>query len=116
MDIFEFMKDVDFVWKVFDLEYTNDDEKRVTAVHWECTGTYIKDENTYVSSRSGVMSNFSPNEEDFIPFENLTEEKCVQWVRNTTANFNQAKVLSSIAHSILEQSKPEVINGVPWEK
>jgi hypothetical protein len=114
-------KDINFTWSVYDLERTDDEEKRVIAVHWKCVGEYLN----YKSERTGVTKEFQEqfcqdiydvmDGKEFIPYEDLTQEICITWVKYAPG-FNPLKVELGILNSIVEQIKPPVLNGVPWEK
>jgi hypothetical protein len=89
-------------WKINTLEYTNDNDKGVVTAHWDCTLS----EGEYSARRYGSCS-FQPDatSDDYIPFEDLTEEIVLGWVEDVEA---------SITAQIEEKKNPAILKGFPW--
>ena len=110
MNIFDFVDMVDYKWEVYHLEYNNEEEKKVTSIYWRCIGQYEQ----YSSIREGINSDFSPDGKDFIPYDKLTEDICIEWACFNTYDFNPLKIKAEIAASIKDQMPKEY--SVPWGK
>lgn len=106
-------KDVDYDLKIYDLEYVAD-TKTVTAIFWKCDGKIELEGKEYSSTRQGKVDEFRIDEEEFIEYEDITEEKCLEWLNNSK-QFHQGMVKGAILESIKQQLRPPVLNGVPWK-
>jgi hypothetical protein len=95
-------------WKINTLEYTNDNDKGVVTAHWDCTLS----EGEYSARRYGSCS-FQPDatSDDYIPFEDLTEEIVLGWVK---AEVGEEDVEASITAQIEEKKNPAILKGFPW--
>ena len=95
-------------WKINTLEYTNDNDKGVVTAHWDCTLL----EGEYSARRYGSCS-FQPDatSDDYIPFEDLTEEIVLGWVK---AEVGEEDVEASITAQIEAKKNPATLKGLAW--
>jgi hypothetical protein len=95
-------------WKINTLEYTNDNDKGVVTAHWDCTLS----EGEYSARRYGSCS-FQPDatSDDYIPFEDLTEEIVLGWVK---AEVGEEDVEASITAQIEAKKNPATLKGLAW--
>jgi hypothetical protein len=107
---------MEYVWKVTKLKrYTTDIvENAVIETYWEITGT---DENGNIGTFSGTTSfDLDIDLENFIPYEELTEEQILSWIQTAVAGI-EWQVEKSIADQI-QLKKSTIVeddeNSFPW--
>jgi hypothetical protein len=95
-------------WKINTLEYTNDSDKGVINAHWDATLT----DGDYSARRYGSCS-FSPDpsSDEYVPFESLTEELVIGWVKDT---LDVEEIEASLLAQIEEQKNPKTLKGLAW--
>lgn len=95
-------------WKINTLEYTNDSDKGVVTAHWDCTLL----DGEYSARRYGSCS-FEPLPEgsDYVPFEDLTEEMVIGWVKDT---LDVEEMEANLLAQIEQQKNPITVKGTPW--
>lgn len=77
----------------------------VTVVHW----TAVKEDGEDVASVYASMSVEAGDE--FVPFEQLTEEVVVEWVK---AKLDLESIEASLDAQIAAIKQPTVLSGLPW--
>ena len=94
-------------WTIAQLERTTA-TGGVTIAHWKVSKT----DGEYSASSYGTCS-FEPDEsaEDFVAFEDLTEEVVLEWVYEA---LDKDAVEESIATQIEAQKAPVTMAGLPW--
>lgn len=92
------------VFKIANLE-RQADTGLVTTVHWIAT----KEDGEAVASTYASMA-VEPSD-DFIPFEQLTEENVIDWVK---AGLDLESLEAALDAQIAEQKAPTVLSGMPW--
>ena len=97
-----------YKYSISNLEYSNDDTKGVLIAHYRITAT---DADESVTSYGTI--NFTPNSDypNFTPFEQLTEQTVVGWVKDT---LDTVEIEQSPADKLNEKLNPTVASGVPW--
>jgi hypothetical protein len=104
-------------WKVLELERKSEDGL-VTVVHWEATlseQVSIGEENTKKYS-SRVYGSISLSKgEEFIPFEELTQETVINWVKNCLGQEEVNRLEDILQEQINNQKNPPILKGVPWQ-
>jgi hypothetical protein len=105
------------VWTVVQLERNSSDDGVIVA-HWrasdsEQVGTG-DDAVSHYGSSYGTCS-FTPDAEsdDFVAFDDITEEMAVGWVKDC-AQITVSDIEASIANQIAESKAPSVVAEVPW--
>ena len=102
-------------WKINTLEYTNDSDKGVVVAHWDCSHTEVgegDDALSYSGRRYGSYSfQPEPSSEDYIAFDDLTEEIVLGWVK---AEVGEEDVEASITAQIEAKKNPATLKGLAW--
>jgi hypothetical protein len=95
-------------WKIEQLEYNNDEHGGVITAHWRCFST----DGNHTVSRYG-SAGFTPNPEDegFIPLEELSEETVLEWVWESVNKENTENAGASEIEALIS---PATIKGLPW--
>jgi hypothetical protein len=99
-----------FNWHIANLE-------RETANGIVFTAHYTIDANdgTYSAGAYGSLGLERPNEDEMIPFSQLTEEICVGWVKEKLTEEKVAEIEAALQAQLDEQHAPTKAAGVPWQ-
>jgi len=82
----------------------------VYVVHWKYTATTENEE--FTSTMSGIANVASPDPENFIPFEDLTQSQVTDWVESAV---DLEKFRDALDNIILEKQTPTTeLKDVPW--
>ena len=81
----------------------------VVTVHYNVSAT----DGTYSASTYGTISYQEQPGETFVPFDQLTEEIVVGWVKES---LGEATVEASLQSQIDAQANPTQQSGLPWGK
>lgn len=82
----------------------------VYIVHWKYTAT--SEDELFTSTTSGTANISSPDPENFIPFEDLTQSQVEGWVESAVDLEKFRDILDNI---ILEKQTPTTeLKDVPW--
>ena len=97
-------------WHIANLE-------RETADGVVFTAHYTIDANdgTYSAGAYGSCGLERPDEEEMIPFSELTEEICVGWVKEELTEKKVAEIEAALQAQLDEQRAPSKAAGVPWQ-
>jgi hypothetical protein len=89
----------------------NTSDGGVIDAHWQAVAI----EDKYNASTYGCVS-FEPDSSDnnFIPFEDLTEEVVIQWVKDKLGEEYITTLEQGLAAQIEDQKAPKVASGLPW--
>jgi len=105
-------------WTVVQLERNASDDGVIVA-HWrasdsEKVGTGDDAVNHYGSSYG--TTGFTPDvdADDFVAFDDITEEMAVGWVKESMGEEQVTSIEESIANQIAESKAPSVVAEVPW--
>jgi hypothetical protein len=108
---------ITYTWKVTSLKVKDVSENRTNAIvqtYWTKTGT---DED----GNQGVFSGATPFTLDptddsgpFIPFEELTEENVLDWIKSVVIGSYEDHVNSKIAEQITDKVTPTTEAKLPW--
>ena len=84
--------------------YTSKDglEKVAYNVHWSYFGT----DGTHTASMIGVQSIGEPNPENFVAFEDLTEEQVIEWI---SASMDVDKMQENLDRQLAELAAPTTV-------
>ena len=105
------------VWTVVQMERNASDDGVIVA-HWRASDSEEvgtgDDAVSHYGSSYGTCS-FTPDadSDDFVAFEDITEEMAVGWVKNCP-QITVADIEASIANQIAESKAPSVVAEVPW--
>lgn len=108
---------IEYTWKITSLkikDISDNKPKAVVQTYWQKIGT---DEN----GNTGIFSGATPftidsNDEDgpFIPFENLTEEDVLSWIKTIVVGSYEEHVNGKIAEQIADKIAPVTEAKMPW--
>lgn len=105
---------ITYTWAITGLKVTQVGEhpNYVVQTYWKKTGT---DENGNEGVFSGATP-FQPDPEqaDFIPFDQLTEEEVIGWVQGVVVGDYEEHVNEQIAKQIADKIDPVVEKPLPW--
>lgn len=94
-----------YTWKINAVDcYTSKDglENVAYNVHW----TLIATDGEHTTSSIGVNSIGSPNPDNFVPFDQLTEEQVVSWI---TASMDVEQMQANLDKQIEDLVAPKVV-------
>ncbi len=92
-------------WKIANMERHLEDGI-VYTIHWTAS---LQDEGLTASSYGSV--GLQAPEEDIIPYENLTEEIVVEWIK---AALEVESIETALEAQIQLQKEPVSASGIPW--
>lgn len=105
---------ITYTWKVSQVEAYPEVEGKsnvVFTVHWRLHGT----EGEFEGSLYGSHTISLKKEGDFIPYEDLTEEIVISWVKEAMGEEDVGLYEANIASQIEKARNPTVINPpLPW--
>lgn len=111
------MSNITYTWKITGLRTQDVSESRPGAVvqtYWQKIGT---DEN----GNEGIFSGATPftvdptdNSGPFIPFEELTEQDVIDWIKAVVVGDYAKHVDGKIQEQIQEKLKPITDSKLPW--
>ena len=98
-------------WTIANLE-RNVADGGVTVAHWRVTKSETVGEDTFTASAYGTCG-FTPDAsaEDFIAYDDLTEEVVMGWVWEAV---NQEDTEAALTANIEGQKNPVSADGMPW--
>ena len=98
-------------WTIANLE-RNVSDGGVTVAHWRVTESETVGDVTYTASAYGTVG-FTPDAsaDDFVAYDDLTEEVVMGWV---WAEVNQADTEAALTANIEGQKNPVSADGMPW--
>ena len=107
---------IEYTWKVTGIKTKTEGtrEKSVVQTYWSKIGT---NEDGITGTYNGAIpfTSIDLADEDFIPFENLTEEIVLDWIKEIVVNDFEQHVNNSIAKQIEEKINPPVDARFPWD-
>lgn len=106
-----------YSWKVvtLDREISNG---TVFTVHYTVSSSRTnpaEGKSDYAASSYGSVGvTADPTSKSFIPYEDLTEENCIDWVKADLGSESVASIEARISSDLDEQVNPTDAAGVPW--
>ena len=82
----------------------------VGTVHY----TISAEDGTYASSAYGSLGLEPPEEDDAIPYAQLTPEIVIGWVKDKFGAEKVAEIEAALADQIEQQRAPKTGTGLPW--
>jgi len=80
----------------------------IQIIHWVCEAT----EGEHRARLYGAKRvSFDASADDFIPYDDVTEQNCIDWVQ---AVLDVPVLEARLAEKIEESKQPETESGVPW--
>jgi hypothetical protein len=108
---------ITYTWKITGLktkDVSDDKPAAVVQTYWQKIGT---DEDGNEGTFSGATPfTVDPSDESgpFIPFEELTEEDVLDWIKTVVVGGYADHVNGQIAKQIEEKISPVIENRLPW--
>ena len=102
-----------FTWNISQLDRELADGY-VYDAHWRCdavSSELREDGEPYRAGAYGSVG-FERPESDLIPFDNLTKDQVIGWVKS---KLNEAEIEAAIEAQLAEQITPTRGQGVPWQ-
>lgn len=101
-------------WEIDALDaYPQHDGKQnvVSTAHWRVNGS----DGDYTASVYGSTGLTYDDSAPFTPFDNLTKDQVIVWVRNTLGSDAVNNIEDSVSAQIEEQKSPSVVKPhLPW--
>lgn len=82
----------------------------VTVAHWTASQT----DGEFSASTYGTVSFTKTDDMNLIPFESLTENQLIDWVKGSLGKDGVKAIDAALAQNIAEQKAPKVLSGLPW--
>lgn len=106
---------MNITWKIDSLETkptVGDFQDVVYTAHWRVYGT----EDVHTASVYGSMTlTFDPNTSNFVPYEQLTEEVIVGWVKDAMGSSQVQSIEDNLQSQIDNLKHPPVVTkSLPW--
>ena len=98
-----------FTWAIANIERHTADGA-VFAVHY----TVNADDGTYSAGAYGSLGLEAPDPDSMIPFDNLTEEIVVGWVKDKFGEEKVAEIEAALQAQLDEKHAPTKAAGLPW--
>jgi hypothetical protein len=99
-----------FTWTIVDLErYTKD------GVVYNAHYTVNADDGCYQASVYGSIGLTPPSTDNLIPFDQLTEELVIDWVKRHFGSDKVSEIEGNLQARIDEQHQPATAAGLPWQ-
>jgi hypothetical protein len=84
----------------------------INQIHWRYNATKVEGDKTYFAETYGAVNASQPNPQNFIPYEDVTEEEVIAWLEQILP---VEDMQSSLEASIALQINPvEVTLPLPW--
>ena len=96
---------MEFNWQVVQMDRQVADGF-VTTVHYNVSAI----DGEFTASTYGTVG-FTKEEMDYVPFEELTPEQVIGWVKDS---LGQETVEAALAAQIEAQQNPVQLSGLPW--
>lgn len=107
---------ITYTWKLTGMKTRTEgsNQNAVVQTYWTKTGT---DEQGHEGSFQGATpfsTNNMPNGQTFIPFEELTEEIILNWIKAVVVGHYEEHVNGVIAKQLADKANPVVEANFPW--
>jgi hypothetical protein len=102
-----------YTWQIKNLEYVKSDNGHpnvVTNIHWKLIGS----DGTHSAEVSGIQFVAFDEKKPFVQYEDLTEQKTIEWLISTLGEEQVDKFKASIDAEIETQVNPVSGRGLPW--
>ena len=102
-----------FTWNVSQLDRELADGYVYTA-HWtvDAVSSELREDGEPYRAGAYGSVNFERPESDLIPFDDLTKDQVIGWVKS---KLNEAEIEAAIEGQLAEQITPTRGQGVPWQ-
>lgn len=101
-------------WNINQLERETSDGFVIVA-HFSVTEAEQVDDKNYVGyAYSTVSFPYEKDKPGFIPFEQLSKEQVIEWVKSSLGDEAVLAYESAVAQQISDQKSPKTQSGLPW--
>jgi hypothetical protein len=101
---------IEYTWKIAACDYDAETGAIKTA-HWNLSA--VQDEyKSYAYGSVGLEAD--PDNSSFIPYEDVTEETIVNWVKSSMGEEMVLELEVSLQKQIELQITPKTLTGLPW--
>jgi hypothetical protein len=84
----------------------------INTIHWRYNATKVEGDKTYFAENYGAVNVAQPNPQNFIPYEDVTEQEIINWLEQILPI---DAMQSSLESNINLQINPiEVTLPLPW--
>lgn len=107
---------ITYTWKITGMKTKTEgvNPDAVVQTYWTKTGTDEAGNTGTFSGATPFSSTTMTNGNVFIPFENLTEETVLGWIKNVVIGGYEEHVNAQIAKQLAEKVTPIVEATLPW--
>ena len=98
-----------FNWSIQQLE-RHTDGGVVYVAYWQLSAS----NGTGSASATGSIGFTEPTQQNFIPFEDLTEEIVIGWVKDRLGEEQVTGLQDGLLVAIAEKANPPLASGLPW--
>lgn len=103
---------ITYNWKITTCEHDTATGGIITA-HWRADASQTVDGRLYTSSAYATLPMTpDPDDVNFIPYENVTEQQVLNWV---WAQVDKTAIEQKLAVDLDKKINPPVAKGLPWE-
>lgn len=114
---------VSYTWTITRLDVrpsVNNLTNVVVGAHWILTGTKLYEDVNYAANCNGIISFDSPDENLFIPYDQITFDDTISWIQSHMGELQVSKLQEDLSQTIesrlIEIQNPPFINlPLPWE-
>jgi proteasome lid subunit RPN8/RPN11 len=103
---------IEYQWGIAQLERSVDSGGVITA-HYQVEA---RDEKLFADFHSSQYFTPDPSSDDFIAFEDLTEEIVLGWVKESIGDSKTSEIENELLQKINEQKSRAYKSGLPWRK
>jgi hypothetical protein len=102
--------EIELLWDIDNIEryYENGG---VVSIRWVLNGS---DGNLYIKKYGDISLTPDPESPDFIPFEELTKETVILWVKSTLGEQSVRSHEEETINHIKSLYSPKIKSGLPW--
>jgi len=107
---------ITYTWKVTSLKTKNegDNQNAVVQTYWQKIGTDENGNQAVFSGATPFTSTTMPEGNVFVPFEELTEEVVLEWIKDVVVGSYEAHVNGKIQEQIDQHINPVSESQMPW--
>jgi hypothetical protein len=102
-----------YTWGVATMERKLSDEV-VYTVHWTVNAERTVGEELLTAGSYGSVGLGEPDPQAFIPYDELTLETVVDWVKDTLGEDQVETIEAALSKQLDDRETPQNASGVPW--
>ena len=106
-------------WHIVQTEYVlaeDDLTNVINLVHWRVEESETVGEETYTASSYGTQGIGSPDPDNYIAYDQVTEAECINWCKSEMGSEQVTSNEDSLAANIALQKNPIDGHGTPWSE